>query len=243
MSLLYIIKFGIINLLTNTVQAITGFGGGVLAMPFAAFLFGVRTLIPTFLTLGLIINLYIFILSYKHVHFRKYLQMVIYMGMGIPFGIYIFANFPEEILEIIIATFITIIAIRELYNLRYKKEKKKINNKVLKFILFLGGCVQGAFGIGGPLVVVYAGQVLKDKKRFRATLALLWITLNSYLVGRGFVNNLITTEVIKLVLFTLPFLVCGALLGNKIHYKINNNIFNKGVYLILLISGILMYFN
>ncbi len=241
MPLLSIIKFGIINLCTNTVQAITGFGGGVLAMPFAAFLFGVRTLIPTFITLGFLINIYLLIISYQHIDFEKYKQMVTYMGLGIPFGIFIFAYFPEEILETIIAVFIIIIAVRELYNNK-TNSKKKISSRLLKVILFLGGCVQGAFGIGGPLVVVYAGQVLKDKKNFRATLALLWVTLNGFLVIRGFVNNIMTIQVKRLVLFTIPFLVIGALLGNKIHYKVNNRIFQQGVYLVLLISGILMYF-
>jgi uncharacterized membrane protein YfcA len=49
-------------------------------------------------------------------------------------------------------------------------------------ILVVGGMVHGAFASGGPLVVLYASKTLTDKGSFRATLCLLWTTLNTLLL-------------------------------------------------------------
>lgn len=38
------------------------------------------------------------------------------------------------------------------------------------------------FVSGGALLVVYAAQVLKEKEEFRATLAPVWVVLNSILL-------------------------------------------------------------
>ena len=152
------------------------------------------------------------------------------------------SKFPENVLKSILGIFIIVISIKGLINC-YKTNKvtKPINNSVLNFIVFIGGCVQGAFTSGGPLVIIYATEKLKNKSNFRSTLCMVWVTLNAIIVVQNFVTGAITPEVTKLLLFTLPFLLLGAILGNYAYHKINDTIFNKMVYIILFISAMFMF--
>ena len=112
---------------------------------------------------------------------------------------------------------------------------------MLNFILFIGGCIHGAFTSGGPLVIIYAAEKLKNKSNFRSTLCMVWVTLNTIIVAQSFIKGDITPEVTKLLLYTLPFLIIGAILGNYAHHKIKDTIFSKMVYIILFISAMFMF--
>jgi uncharacterized membrane protein YfcA len=48
----------------------------------------------------------------------------------------------------------------------------------MRILLFCGGIIQGAFGSGGPFVVIYAAKAIHDKRVFRVTLSLIWVCMN-----------------------------------------------------------------
>lgn len=100
--------------------------------------------------------------------------------------------------------------------------------------------MHGMFSSGGPLVVLYATTALPDKGSFRATLCLLWTTLNSiiittYLFGGNLDKPALTTGV-----WMLPFLVLGIIAGEKVHDKVNAKVFSYIVFSMLLFTGLFM---
>lgn len=242
MSLLTIMLFGIIVLLAHFLEGITGFGCTVLAMPFAILLTGIKIAKPVLTLYGLILCLYIVIISYKNVVWEHFFKILLFVGLGLPVGIWLFNKFPESILKKILAIFMILISIRGLVII-YKENNvtKPVNNKVLDFILFIGGCIHGAFTSGGPLVIIYASEKLKNKSNFRATLCLLWVCLNSIILIQSILNGAFSSDAIKLSIYSFPFLVVGAVLGNLVHHKINNELFTKLVYFVLLISAFFMF--
>lgn len=242
METITIILFGLVVLLTHFLEGITGFGCTVLALPFCIMLTGINTARPVLTICGLLLCLYVVLVSYKDIIWRQYLRIMIFVGIGLPLGMWIFNEFPETVLKRILAVFMIVISIRGLF-LSYRKYKvtKPINNHVLNFILFVGGCIHGAFTSGGPLVIIYAAEKLKNKSNFRSTLCMVWVTLNAIIVAQIYVKGDITPEVTKLLLFTLPFLLIGAVLGNYAHHKITDTIFSKMVYIVLFISALFMF--
>ena len=166
MSIVTIILFGLVVLLAHFLEGITGFGCTVLALPFCIMLTGIKTAKPVLTVCGLLLCLYVVIVSYKDILWKQYLRIMIFVGLGLPIGMWIFNKFPENVLKNILAVFMIVISIRGLI-ICYRKNKvtKPINNSVLNFILFIGGCIHGAFTSGGPLVIIYAAEKLKKDRK------------------------------------------------------------------------------
>lgn len=237
MTLSAIFSFGFVVMITHLIEGITGFGCTALALPFTVLLVGIKTAVPLLVILGLLSALYIVIISFKNIVWHEYWQIVILVILGLPVGIILFRSLPVEILELVLAVFMIVLSTRGLYVSFTDKKIIVPNKRVLKLFLFLGGCIHGAFGTGGPLVILYATVALPHKSNFRATLCLLWVTLNTIIVLQSLADGIISVEVIKLLLFSMPFLITGTILGNWLHHKVNEGLFLKLVYLVLLLSG------
>ena len=242
MTTLSIILFGIVVLITHFLEGITGFGCTVLALPFAIMLVGIKIAVPTLIILAWLLALYIVAIAFKDILWKEFLRIIAFVGLGLPLGIWLFNQLPEGVLKNILAAFMVVVSIRGLYvSFKGLKPGRPSNNALLNIILFLGGIIHGAFGTGGPFVVIYATRALPYKNNFRATLCLLWFTLNTIIIIQNIINGVITPEVTKLLLWTLPFLIGGMILGNIAHNRIKDTIFTKIVYAVLLLSGIFMF--
>ena len=102
--------------------------------------------------------------------------------------------------------------------------------------------MQGAFGTGGPLIVVYAARALRDKSVFRATLSLLWLTINTILVGTFIATGRIDREQMWLNLICLPATLAGMWIGTHTHYRMDERLFRLSVYAVLVMaSGVLAW--
>lgn len=237
-----LILFGVVVLITHFLEGITGFGCTVIALPFAVLLVGVKTAVPVLTVLSLILSSYILFIDHKKIVWKAYLKVIALVGLGLPFGMMAYSYLPEDILKKVLGVFMILVAIRGLYNSVGIKEKtKNLGKMVLNTLLFLGGIIHGAFSTGGPFVVIYAAQTLKDKRNFRATLSAVWVTLNSIIALRIFINGGFTKEACTFLLGSLPFLIVGMILGNKAHNKVKDKTFKKIIYIVLFISGFFMF--
>ena len=68
---------------------------------------------------------------------------------------------------------------------------------------------------------------------------MLWFTLNSIIIVKNIKQGVMTAPVMELILWMLPFLAAGMILGNYAHKRIRENSFIKLVYTVLLVSGYL----
>jgi uncharacterized membrane protein YfcA len=244
MSWWVIIFFGLVILATHFIEGITGFGCTVLALPFAIMLVGIDVAVPVLIMLSLLLCVYVVIISFKDIVWKEFLTIVMFVALGLPIGIFLFSYFEERILKIILGVFMVVVSIKGLLNVFLKKsEERKLPSWLLRFALFGGGVFHGAFSSGGPLVIIYVTRVLKNKSHFRATMCMLWVTLNTALVIQNQVRGIMTPFCWEVTLYALPFLIVGALLGNIAHHKIEDKHFTTLVYIVLLISGVFMLFS
>lgn len=242
MDISTILLLGFLILATHFLEGLTGFGSTVLAMPFAIMLTGINIAKPVLTIVGLLLSLYVVTISYKDILWEHYFKIIAFVALGLPVGMWLFNKLPESALKIILGIFMIVVSIRGLI-IAYKESKptKPINIPILNIFLFLGGCIHGAFSSGGPLIILYASEKLPNKSNFRATLCMLWVTLNSLIVLQSFMSHKITADVLKLSFYTLPFLALGAVLGNLAHHKIKDGSFTKIVYVVLFISALFMF--
>ncbi|SKC89411.1 sulfite exporter TauE/SafE family protein [Maledivibacter halophilus] len=248
MSIIEILLFGLVIIIAHFLEAITGFGCTVLALPFCIAITGVKITVPVLTVIGWLLALYIIIIDWKSIIFKEYLKILGFVILGLPIGMRIFDVLPETPLKILLGIFMLIVSIRGLI-ISFMPEKdnvspnhgSKVGKWLLNFCLFCGGVIHGAFSSGGPFIIIYATKALPNKSNFRVTLSALWITLNSVVIIKNFMIGIMTKEVINLTIWMIPFLIVGMVLGNMAHKRIDGSSFNKIVYGALLISGIFMF--
>ena len=237
---------GIVILCTNLLEGITGFGSAVLALPFLNITIGLHTAVKLLCFFGWAIPVYIICRSFRCINLPAFWRVIMWCGPGVPVGLLLFGVLPAEILCIILGAFMVAIGINGTRppkaNAITPEEAGK--SPLLRACLFFGGIIQGAFGTGGPFVVIYAAKALPDKSLFRVTLSLLWLTVNSIrLAVWGIRGELSDPALWKLGLICLPFWAAGVLLGDWLHNKVSEETFRRIVYILLAVSGAVMLLN
>ncbi|MBR7108296.1 MAG: sulfite exporter TauE/SafE family protein [Lentisphaeria bacterium] len=230
---------------THLLEAITGFGSSVLALPFLNITLGLRMAVQMLCVLSWIMALYIVIRSWKDLVWKEFLFIVCYVALGMPVGMWIFDKLPAAVLCLILGTFMIAVGIRgELATIKKHSAEPAEPAKrtfLMKLLLFGGGIIQGAFGSGGPFIVIYSAKALPEKRLFRGTLSMLWLSMNTIrLTSWGISGELWNPELGKCLLWSLPVVIIGILIGDCLHNKVSEHHFKIGVYAVLTISGIFM---
>ena len=240
------ILVGVIIFLTNMLEGITGFGSTVLALPFLNPLIGIHNAVRLFGVLGWMMALYIVVRSWRDIVWKEFLFIVLWVGLGLPFGMWMFEAFPAYGLCVILAVFMMIVGVRGTIVTRRNRNQPPVpgNSKRtvwMRILLFCGGIIQGAFGSGRPFVVIYAAKAIPEKRVFRVTLSLLWVSMNLVRLGHwSMTGELYTASMGELLIFCLPVMAAGVILGDYLHRKVSEYYFRLGVYILLGIGGVFM---
>lgn len=228
------VMFLVVVFLTNIIQGITGFAGTVLAMPPGIFLQGIDTAKMVLNILGILASLWIVSVSYKDINWKEVKKILFFMVIGTALGMKIFTLLPLEFLLKIYAIFIILMALKGIFI----KGEMKTPEWVLVGVILLAGVIHGMFVSGGPLIMIYVAKKLKSKSSFRATLAIVWIVLNTYLAFSHYNQGIFTSENIKLLYLSIPPFALGMIVGNILHHKMSQATFLKLSYILLSISGV-----
>lgn len=238
--------FFIVVLATNIIQCITGFAGTVLAMPFSVMLVGFDVARPILNVLGIVASVIIVAQKRQFVNKKELLRITCIMLAGMVPGFLIINHFSVnsgvlyKTLGIIVIGFtaLGIIRSRRQGKNNVKKQNGPFNDIVMYGLLLLSGIVHGMFVCGGPLLVVYANDKLKDNDEFRSTVSAVWIVLNSINmftdIGAGRFNG----NTVILLLISTAVLFLAMLIGNLIYKHMNKKAFMVLTYTLMAISGV-----
>lgn len=239
-----ILLSGLVVFITHTLEAVTGFGCSVLAMPFVTALLGIRMGVMVITVLAWILAFYFAVVKFRDIDWKQYGIITAFMLLGLPIGMYLFRRVDSSDLKMVLAIFILAVSAYQLVqlgrNIRTKAPLKAKAALPYYLLLIAGGIIHGIFSSGGPLVVLYASRQLQDKGKFRATLCLLWTTLNTIIIATYFIEGSFTTPIAKTTALLVPFVLVGIVAGEKIHNKVNERTFSLIVFGMLFLTAIFM---
>lgn len=230
--------FVIIQVIANTIQAITGFAGGPIAIPPSMALVGVETAKAAITFILLVVTAIVTIQNIKYVNWKKLGIMLLFMFAGMLPGVWLFGVLPTKVLMILYGAIVVMIGVQKLVSKNSKDLKTPWNYVALLF----AGIMQGMFTSGGPFIALYATGAIKDKKEFRATVTPVWTVLNIYLCTNMYRSGFYTAYTGKLIAISLIPVFGAIFLGNKIANKIDQKTFLKLVYVLLIVSGGILLF-
>ena len=101
-----------------------------------------------------------------------------------------------------------------------------------------GGIIGTLFGTGGPFYVSYFSARGLEKAAFRATLSTMFLLDGAgRLVGYA-LSGRFTANFLSLVAVSLPIMALFMYLGGHVHTKLSQVVFQRGVSVLLISSGI-----
>jgi len=248
-TFIQILLLGLIQLIAQALEAVTGFGSTVIAVPFMAMLTDLDTAKAVGVTHTWLLVIYVIAVSWRKIVWKEFGFIVLYVLIGLPFGFLLYGKLDSTYLMGILAVFMIGVGINGIYTTQRSRRQaivltEPVNKSLLmRFILFLGGVIHGAFGTGGPLIVIYAAQALKDKTLFRTCLCLLWLCLNTVLLIQFTVSGVWTknnSTPLYATVATLPFLFIGIMVGNYLHHRVSEYVFRLIMFALLLGTGLVV---
>ena len=225
----------IILFFANLLQAITGFAGTLISMPPTIKLIGVDEAKALLNAIAQISSLMIVITGWRHINWKEFFKMFVLMAAGMLAGIKIFEIFPMNQLLTFYGIMIILIALKKLFI----KKEIKLPEIAMLVVIFAAGMIHGMFVSGGALLVIYAASALKEKEEFRATIALIWVTIGCYITGVQVQAGNFNSHVMFLMLAGIIPVFVGTWIGTKMVKRIKQEVFMNITYVLLLLSGIM----
>ncbi|WP_283130459.1 sulfite exporter TauE/SafE family protein [Enterovibrio norvegicus] len=239
---------GLMQVIGFFIQGTTGFGCTVIAAPVTNGLLGTTIGVPYGTAITIPFLYYLAVKGRKDISWQDLGKIVLLCAPGILIGQYLFYQISPETAKVLIGAMVTVIALMNLHKYVVKplviKEIDEVEaadtfvKRAFRYgCLIIGGIVHGAFNIGGPLITVYTLEAVKDKKKFRNTMTMLWVVLNSWNLFNQHQNGAFTNELNSALLVGLPLAGIGFYFGMRFLEKINREQFLRIVYVVLLIIG------
>ena len=172
---------------------------------------------------------------YKDINFKELRTILLWMGSGLILGVLMIPYInSDSILMLIYGIIIVGVALFKLFS----KKETEFPKAVLIIILILAGIVQALFVSGGAFLVIYCAQTLKEKKGFRATFTVVWLSIYTFMFFWQLVKGAYTKEVMIITVFGAIPVVVASWLGSRISGKIDQKAFMLLVYIFILCVGI-----
>ncbi len=223
-----------------TLEAITGFGGTVIALALGALLLPIGTLVPLLVPLSMVLGLVMVWRHRGHID-RRLLWRIVLPGMasGTVLGYLLRPWLNEALMRQLFGVLIAGFAVRELWRLRHSVTPRARPPWLTQGLTALAGVTHGLFASGGPLLVVALAGLSLNKATFRITLIVVWLFLDTGL-SVAFALDGRLLPVLPLVLAYLPVIALGLWLGERLHHRVSEDHFRTAIYGVLLVCGALL---
>ncbi len=223
--------------LSFSIQAMTGFGSIIIAVTLGSLFFPIKQILPVLVVLDFLLNTYILSRYFKEIDFDILFKKILpAMSVGFIIGQIIFNLVGAESKRLFGAV-VTILAIFELYNF-YKRNDKPLSSLAAIVFLFAAGIIHGIYASSGPLVVYVVGKLGIDRTTFRSTLDGLWVIMDVLLIVSYLISGILNLTSIIEVVYLLPVIIIGLILGEFLHHKVNERAFKGIVFYLLFFTGI-----
>jgi uncharacterized membrane protein YfcA len=219
-----------------TLRGATGFGAGVVAIPLLALAMPLTVVIPVITTMGILASLGQSVQEFRHVDWRALRGLALPSALGLALGLWLFASLDQMLLLKAFAAFIIAYG---LWSFLPRAPAVRLPPRSLAVAVGgAGGLVATLFGgMAGPFYAIYLRALALDKRRFRASMSSVLLCLGLVRAagygGLGFYDR---RALAALVLFA-PVMVLAMLAGERWHASLDEQVFERVVAALLVLSG------
>jgi len=221
------------------VRGIAGFGSGLIAVPLLALMLPLALVVPLVVLLDYIASASQGSANRRDIRWREILPLLPFSLIGVLIALFALSRADAQLLLQGLGVFVIAFA---LYTLSGYTPKQGAARGWGVLAGTSGGLIGTLFGTGGPFYVMYFKARGLDKSAFRATFATVFLIdgagrLLGY-AGTGF----FTWDFLSVVALALPLMAVALYLGGQIHTHLSQQAFQRGISVLLIVSGVALLF-
>jgi uncharacterized membrane protein YfcA len=222
------------------VESVAGFGGTILALALGAQWFSIEEMLAVFLPLNMLLSTILALRGRAAIE-REALRgrILPLVFAGLIAGTALAWVIVAERARIAFAALVVAVAIAELIaQLQPPGPPPPLRRQ--RALLLGAGLAHGLFATGGPLAVAAVARAMPSKAAMRATLAVLWLSLNLLVLARLTVRGDLDAATLGDSLILLPALGAGLLAGELVHGLVSEAAFRRAIAALLLVCAALV---
>ncbi|MBL8055760.1 MAG: sulfite exporter TauE/SafE family protein [Anaerolineales bacterium] len=225
-------------------QAASGFGFALLAMPLATLALGLETAGPVVAAAGLLLYIANTLRLRRHVNWGEWARLGAAGLLGVPLGFQLSAAVPAGWVRAVLGLLLIAYAAYTLITAgRAAAEAARPLAPGWAYVVGLtAGTLAGAYNIPGPPLVVYGDQRGWARDEYRATLQALFLLSGLLVVGGHLALGHFDALAGRLLLLGVPALAAGNLAGQFSDRYLQGRRFRQLVLLLILATGLALLF-
>jgi uncharacterized membrane protein YfcA len=235
LSLLQLLLAVVIISVAFFIRGIAGFGSGLIAIPLLALMLPLPLVVPM---VGLLDYVASNIHGVRHRHaiaWRDILPLFPFSLIGVACALYLFKTVDAYLLRKALGSFVLLYG---LYSLVQVGASRPGSRWWAIIAGGFGGFIGTLFGTGGPFYVIYLRLRGLDMTVFRATVATIFIIDGGVRIGGYLLSGFYTKQTLLAFAMALPIMAITLYLGGRVHTSISQRTFQRGIGLLLMVSGI-----
>ena len=163
---------------------------------------------------------------------------------GFPAGIYLYSFIDLKILKALVAGFIILICLQNVWAMWQKKSRKSEHSQVaLGFLGMITGALGASLAMPGPLVMAYLSRTNLSKDEIRASMISLFVFSYIAILILQMAVIGVSKETWQNGGLLIPAALLGVFAGHQVSKIINERLFRGIILFILIVTGITILLN
>jgi uncharacterized membrane protein YfcA len=242
-QVLFFLMFALVVFMIGLAKGGLGGNLGALATPMMALVMPVNKVIGLILPILMFADIFAVALHWGRWNRRMILLLLPGSVVGVTVATIFITNVPTQILQLGLGIIILVLAFYKLFEgrmLGILKYRKRDWHGVLAGTI--AGFTSTLAHTGGPPISIYL--LLQDvtPRIFIATSALYFMILNWIKVPYYFYAKLFDFQLLWQVAWLLPLVPLGVLIGKKMGDRINKQIYNRIIIVLLIVNALMLIF-
>jgi uncharacterized protein len=221
-------------LLAAIVRGFSGFGFSLLTITALSLVYAPAEIIPSIFLLEVVASVHLLPSIWKDVHWRSLIPLAIGCFIATPLGVWLLANIPAPPMQMAMAVFVLIAVALMLRGFALKSMPGTAASAAAGAA---SGLSNGAFGIGGPPVVLFYFASPAGNVAGRASLIAFFLFTDVVGLANQSTHGLITRDTLLRTLLFLPALIIGVWIGARVFKGADPEKFRRAVLLLLAVMA------
>jgi uncharacterized protein len=218
-------------LLAAIVRGFSGFGFSLLSITAISLLLPPKEIVPSIFLLEVAASINMIPSIWREIDWRSIRWLLLGYVIALPFGIFALSRFPEPPMQLAMSIFVFVTAVMMLRGFRLEKTPSAAATTITGAA---SGIFNGAFGIGGPPVVLFYFSTPAAAAVSRASVIAFFLSTDVLGLGGHYYEGLITEQSFAQFLAWLPALLIGIWVGAHFFRRVNQVLFRRIVLVILM---------
>jgi hypothetical protein len=228
----------LVFVVSSFMQTVTGFGYAIITAPLLAFVLGAKDTVMLVMLTGMILRLFLVYATRDKGNYSTILPIFAASVVGALPGAYLMTVISNDALKLLIGVVLILASAAMWKNYCVPVRHPKYTESVVGLI---SGFLATTTSINGPPIVLYYlnSKVDADKAVFRANLTRYFLLINGVAIMMSyFYGTLNLANLWFDTLLSIPALVIGFWLGEKLFYRIDAETFRRVSLVMVFVSSI-----